>query len=48
MGKRARLHRGVKVLSPYCGRKCEALQVVKLKNVVKSLEPCIVAKKCGV
>jgi hypothetical protein len=45
--KSDRLQKEIKVWSPYCGIKCEALQVVKLNNVVKSLEPCIVAKKCG-
>ena len=47
MRKSDRLQKEIKVWGPYCARKGEALQVVKLNNVVKSLEPCIVAKKCG-
>jgi hypothetical protein len=32
--KSDRLQKEIKVWSPYCGRKGEALQVVKLNNVV--------------
>jgi hypothetical protein len=35
-------------LSPYCVRKCEALQgaVIKLHMEVKSMEPFVLTKKC--
>ncbi len=45
MGKSARLHREVKVWSPYCGRKCEASYWLKKCGAMKSGNKIMEVKK---